>query len=314
MEHRILGNTGLRVAPLGFGAAPLGDEYGTLDAAEAERAVHLAIDRGINLFDVAPYYGRTLAETRLGQALRGRRDKVVLATKCARYDKAAFDFSAERVTRSVDESLARLQTDYLDIFLVHDIEFGHRTQIIEETIPAMRRIRDSGKARFIGITGLPVEMLHDVAAAAPVDCILSYCRYNLINTELQDRLLPYCTANGIGLINASPLHMGMLTDAGPPPWHPALPEIRATARRIVEFCRARALPVTTLALRFALDHPGIASTLNGMSTREQVEQNLRAFETPLDPGVLAELEELARPTRKLMWPSGLAENYDASMK
>jgi Predicted oxidoreductases (related to aryl-alcohol dehydrogenases) len=142
----------------------------------------------------------------------------------------------------VDESLARLQTDYLDIFLVHDIEFGHRTQIIEETIPAMRRIRDSGKARFIGITGLPVEMLHDVAAAAPVDCILSYCRYNLINTELQDRLLPYCTANGIGLINASPLHMGMLTDAGPPPWHPALPEIRATARRIVEFCRARALP------------------------------------------------------------------------
>jgi L-galactose dehydrogenase len=314
MEYRTLGNTGLKVAPLGFGAAPLGDEYGKLDAAEATRAVHMAIDRGINLFDVAPYYGRTLAETRLGEALRGRRDKVVLATKCARYDKAAFDFSATRVTRSVDESLARLQTDYLDIFLVHDIEFGDRTQIVNETIPAMRRIQQSGKARFIGITGLPVDMLCDVAIAAPVDCVLSYCRYNLINTELQDRLLPYCKEQGIGLINASPLHMGMLTEDGPPEWHPGLPEIRATAHKIIDFCRSQALSVPSIALQFALINPDITSTLNGMSTQEQVEQNLAALERPIDQHALEEIEEIARPTRKRMWPSGLPENHDASMR
>lgn len=314
MEYRTLGNTGLRVAALGFGAAPLGDEYGTLDPAEATRAIHLAIDRGINLFDVAPYYGRTLAETRLGEALRGRRQKVILATKCARYDVAAFDFSAARVTRSIDESLARLQTDYLDIFLIHDVEFGDRGQIIHETIPALRRIQETGKARHIGITGLALEVLQDVAAAAPVDCILSYCRYNLVNTDLEDGLLPFAVQSGIGMINASPLHMGVLTAAGPPPWHPALPEIRETGRKIVAFCNDRGVSPTAVALQFAINHPNIASTLNGMSTTDQVEQNLRAVEQPLDEAFVKELEKIAQPTRRRMWPSGRAENYDRSMR
>src|SRR5690349_8685566 len=99
MKYRTLGKTGLRVSILGFGAATLGNEYGANDPREGERAVHAAIDLGINHFDVAPYYGRTLGETRLGEALKGRRDKVVLSTKCARYDVAGFDFSGERVTR-----------------------------------------------------------------------------------------------------------------------------------------------------------------------------------------------------------------------
>src|SRR5882762_7454652 len=136
MEMRSLGKTGLQVSRLGFGAAPLGNEYGGMNNAEAQRAIHLAIDNGINFFDVAPYYGRTLAESRLGVALKGRRHSIELATKCGRYDKNGFDFSAARVTQTTDESLARLQTDYLDILHVHDIEFGDRRQIIEETIPA----------------------------------------------------------------------------------------------------------------------------------------------------------------------------------
>jgi len=123
MEYRTLGRTGLRVSKLGFGGSPLGNEFGEADPVEAERAVRCAIDLGVNYFDVAPYYGRTLAETRLGGALAGRRDKVVLASKCGRYDVAKFDFSAARIRASIDESLERLRTDYLDVFLAHDIEF-----------------------------------------------------------------------------------------------------------------------------------------------------------------------------------------------
>ena len=148
MRYRNLGSTGLLVSELGFGAATLGDEYGKADPAEMERAVHFAIDNGINFFDVAPYYGRTLAETRLGDALQGRRDKVILATKCARYDIDGFDFSAAGVRRSIDESLKRLQTDYVDILHIHDVEFGCQTQLVEETIPALRGIQSRGKARL----------------------------------------------------------------------------------------------------------------------------------------------------------------------
>src|ERR1700691_5173748 len=110
MEYATLGRTGLRVSKLGFGGSPLGNEFGETDPAEGERAVHCAIDLGINYFDVAPYYGRTLAEKPLGAALAGRRDEGIPGTKCGRYDVNGFDFSAARIRSSIDESLQRLRT------------------------------------------------------------------------------------------------------------------------------------------------------------------------------------------------------------
>jgi len=307
MEMRTLGNTGLQVSRLGFGAAPLGNEYGGMNDAEAQRAIHLAIDGGVNFFDVAPYYGITLAEKRLGQMLKGRRHEVILATKCARYGLADFDFSAGRVTRSADESLQRLQTDYLDILHVHDVEFGDKRQIVDETIPALRRVQEAGKVRFIGITGLSLRMLRDVAAEAPVDCMLSYCRYDLLNTDL-------ITMNADGLLSASPLHMGLLTPSGPPPWHPAMPVVRETARRIVEFCQTRGVSVTDTALQFALSSPVMASTFTGMSTTAEVRQNLKAMDGAADPGILSEIEILAQPARGRIWKAGRPENYDPNME
>lgn len=314
VEHRLLGNTGLTVSRLGFGAATLGDEYGATDPQESARAVRHAVEQGMNLIDTAPYYGRTLSETRLGEALKGIRPKVILATKCARYDKAGFDFSAARVTSSIDESLARLQTDYVDIFHIHDVEFGDKRQIIEETLPALRRIQQAGKARFIGITGLAVEMLRDIADAFPVDCMLSYCRYNLMNTDMDTVLAPLCSARGIGLMNASPLHMGFLTAAGPPSWHPILQDMRPVGQRLVEICRKHGRDISQVALRFAFDHPGLASTFVGIKTRAEVDANLAAIESPLDPGLLQELEAAAQPARGRMWPSGRPENYDSMMR
>jgi L-galactose dehydrogenase len=310
MEYATLGRTGLRVSKLGFGGSPLGNEFGETDAAEGERAVHCAIDLGINYFDVAPYYGRTLAETRLGAALEGRRDKVVLATKCGRYDIDKFDFSASRVRLSIEESLQRLRTDYLDVFLAHDIEFVDSRQIVEEAIPTMRELQREGKARHIGITGLQLNMLRKVAEAAPVDVILSYCRYNLLITDMDDLLTPFAQERGIGLINASPLHMGILTAGGPPVWHPASPEVKEIGRRVVQLCAERGVRPSDVALQFCLQHPYVATTLAGMSTAEQVRQNVAAANVSADADLIAELRTLAAPVQNRSWPSGRPENQD----
>ena len=214
MEYRKLGQTNLSLSLIGFGSATLGDVFGNVDPSDAIRAVHLAVDSGINFFDSSPYYGITLAETRLGQALVGRRNRVVLATKCGRYGFDEFDFSAQRVTASIDESLRRLQTDYIDLFQVHDVEFGDVEQIIHETLPALRKLQQQGKARYIGITGYPPKLLRRIAEAVPVDSILTYCRYNLINTDMDGILTSFARERGIGLINASGLCMGLLTEQG----------------------------------------------------------------------------------------------------
>ena len=310
MEFATLGGTGLRVSKLGFGGSPLGNEFGEADPAEGERAVHCAIDLGINYFDVAPYCGRTLAETRLGAALKGRRDKVVLATKCGRYDVETFDFSPPRIRRSMEESLKRLQTDYLDVFLAHDIEFVDARQIVEEAIPAMRALQHEGKARCIGITGLQLNMLRSVAEAAPVDVVLSYCRYNPLIADMDDLLTPFVKGQGIGLINASPLHMGILSESGPPPWHPAPVEVKDMGRTVVQLCERRGARATDVALQFCLRHPYVSTTLAGMSTVEQVRQNAMAVEGQADTALLEEIRSLVAPVHNRSWPSGLPENQD----
>ena len=310
MEYRPLGKTGIRVSILGFGASPLGNEFRQIDPAEGERAVHVAIDNGINLFDVSPYYGRTLAETRLGSALAGRREKVVLATKCGRYDSDSFDFSAARITASIEESLRRLRTDFVDLFQAHDIEFADREQIINETIPAMRKLQEAGKTRFIGITGLPLRILADVAERGGVDTILSYCRYNLLIRDLDPLLTPFAQKHGIGLINASPLHMRILTAAGPPDWHPAPPEVKQAGAKLVALCQQHGVDPAEFALRFCCDHPYVSSTLVGLSSPGHVQQNLRALSFKINPELMKEADAIVEPVKNLTWWSGQPENND----
>src|SRR5580704_9859011 len=141
MENRTLGKTGLSVSALSFGASSLGGVFKPVDESVAIRALHTALDLDINYIDVAPYYGLTKAETVLGKALRGvPRDKYYLATKIGRFGQSEFDFSAARTYRSVDESLARMRVDYVDVIQAHDLEFGDLDQIVDETLPAMRRV------------------------------------------------------------------------------------------------------------------------------------------------------------------------------
>jgi L-galactose dehydrogenase len=310
MRYRVLGKTGLQVSVLGFGASPLGDVFGQVDLAECQLAVDTAIDSGINFFDVSPYYGATLAEERLGQTLKGKRQQIVLATKCGRYGTDRFDFSRKRILASIDESLRRLGTDYVDVFQAHDIEFVPASIIAEEAIPALQEVRRSGKARFIGITGYQLSLLASLAESEELDTVLSYCRYNLLADDLKDLLLPVVRRRNLGLINASPLHMGLLGEGTPPPWHPAPESVKSAARAIVSLCAQRRVPASRLALQYCLDLPEVATTLVGMSTRQQVLDNVAALSTERNAELLSAVQALAKPVHNMLWPSGLPENAD----
>src|SRR5947208_218121 len=174
MEYRELGKTGLKLPVLSFGASSLGQEFRNVDLGEALRSVHAALDVGMNFIDTSPFYGRGMSEVLLGVALREvPRDRYVLGTKLGRYDKAHFDFSARRVVESVDISLHRMGVDHLDICLCHDIEFVEMAQIVEETIPALRKVQQQGKVRFIGISGYPMKIFKYVLERTSLDVILS---------------------------------------------------------------------------------------------------------------------------------------------
>ncbi len=310
MRYKKLGKTGIELSVIGFGGAPLGNEFGGIDVAEAERAVGVAIDRGITFFDTSPYYGRTLSETRMGEALKGRRGEVVLSSKCGRYDTAAFDFSAARVKASVDESLGRLQTDHLDLLIAHDIEFGDREQIVHETVPAMRDLQKAGKVRAVGISGLPLKILADVAVRARVDFVLSYCRYNPLIQDMDVYLTPVLEKAGIGLLNAAPVHLRLLTKEGPTAKHPAPATVKEAGAAIVQACLRHGVDPAIVALQFCLRHSYATSVCAGMSNAGEVEQNLTALDGEIAPELLAEMARIAEPVRTMTWLSGRPENQD----
>src|SRR3954467_4492351 len=191
MQQRALGQTGLDLSVISFGASSLGQEFRKVDLAEAVRAVQVALDAGMNFIDTSPFYGRGMSEVLLGFALREiPRDRYLLGTKLGRYDLGHFDFSAKRVIESVDVSLHRMGVDYLDICLCHDIEFVDMTQIVEETIPKLRQLQEQGKVRFVGISGYPMKAFRYVLDRTDLDVVLSYNHYTLQNTMFGD-LVPY---------------------------------------------------------------------------------------------------------------------------
>src|SRR5437867_321359 len=234
MEHRPLGNTGLSVPILSFGASSLGQEFRPVDVNEALRSVHVALDCGMNFIDTSPYYGRGMSEVLLGVALRDvPRDRYLLCTKLGRYAPRHFDFSAKRVVESVDVSLERMKVEHLDIVLCHDIEFVDMRQIVDETLPALRKIQKQGKVRFVGVSGYPMKMFRYVLDRTDLDVILSYNHYTLQNTMLAD-LSPYLKGKGVGIMNAAPFSARLLTSAPLPKWHKATPEVREVARKAAE--------------------------------------------------------------------------------
>jgi L-galactose dehydrogenase len=313
MLLRPLGHTGLKVSVLSYGASPLGSVFRQTDDREGIKTVHTALDLGINFLDVSPYYGATKAETVLGQALQGiRRDRYILATKVGQYGDGIFDFSAARVTRSLDESCARLGVDYIDLLQCHDIEFADLNQIVDETLPALAELRAAGRIGHIGITGLPLKIFPaviDRVGPQMVETVLSFCRYELNDTALE-ALLPYFSQKGIGVINASPTGMGLLTERGVPSWHPAPPAMVAGARRAVAYCQSVGADIVQLAIQFAISHPDIATTLVGSANPENIRKNIAYADAPVDHELMAKVQELLRPIHNHNFTRGRPENRD----
>jgi len=242
----------------------------------------------------------------LGRALKDLpRDRYHLATKCGRdgADFADFDFSADRVTRSVDESLARLNVDYVDLIQIHDMEFGDVEQIVNETIPALRKVIETGKARFLGITGLPLRLLSDVSGRATVDAILSYCHYSLNDTALSE-VVPEMQRKGVGVISAAPLSMGLLTPGGAPPWHPAPQRVKDACAEAVRLASARGGDIAKLALQFSAAYEPIATTLVGMSDRDTLRRNVAALDEPMGEALLEAVQRALEPVKGVTWTSG----------
>ncbi len=301
MEYRLLGKTGLKVSVLSYGASPLGGVFGNTDEAQGIHTVRTALDLGINYIDVSPYYGNTRAETVLRKALKGiPRDTYFLATKVGRFGPGEHDYSAQRVTASVDESLKRMGVDYIDVIQCHDIEFTTPEQILEETLPALRRVQEQGRVRFIGVTGLPLSNFPAILDHTELDTILSFCHYTLFDTSLTE-LIPYLEERDIGIINASPLSMGLLTNQGPPAWHPASDEIKATCAKAAAHCRDKGADIAKLAVQFGLSHPDIATTLVGTSKSEKIKNNVKWLEKPIDQELLAEVQEILAPIHNETW-------------
>jgi L-galactose dehydrogenase len=327
---RPLGATGLRISALGFGASALGGVFDDFAGEEEGIAAVLeAHSLGVNYFDTSPFYGATRSERVLGRALaRLPRGSFVVSTKVGRYGESEFDFSAARVRRSLDESLERLGLQRVDLLLAHDVEFGDLDQIVHETLPALQALKREGKCSFVGVTGLPLGALARVVRDAPpgsVDVVLSYCHHCLCDTSL-GALLPGLAARGVGVVNASPLSMGLLSARGPPEWHPAPRDLRDACARAAEAASEGGADVSALAVAFsaAREPERVASTLVSMATRALVRANVAAALEGLGGGgggagsassaaaALAAVEACLAPVKDVTWPSGRPENNGLS--
>jgi aryl-alcohol dehydrogenase-like predicted oxidoreductase len=309
MKRRLLGRTGLEVPILAFGASSLGAEFRRVTVEEALASVHVALDLGMNLIDTSPFYGRGMSEVLLGIALKEvPRDSYTLCTKLGRYDLGHFDFSTKRVAESVDVSLHRLGTDHLDIILCHDIEFVPMQQVIDETLPALEKIRDAGKVRFIGFSGYPQKIFRFICDQANVDCVLNYNQYTLQNTRFADETVPWLVERGIGVMNAGPFSARLLTDAPLPAWLKEPESVKAAAREAAALCRARGTPIAKLALQFALENPLIATTIAGSANPANIRDWATWAAEPLDRELLAEVRAIFAPVHNVGHVEGLPEN------
>src|SRR3954468_9236626 len=306
---RVLGKTGLEIPILSFGASSLGSEFRQVKLDEALASVKVALECGMSFIDTSPFYGRGTSEVLLGMALQGiPRQDYLLCTKLGRYDLSHFDFSARRVAESVDVSLHRLKTAHLDIVLCHDIEFVPMQQIVDETIPALRKQQAAGKVRFIGFSGYPQKIFRFICDQTQVDCVLSYNQYTLQNTRFADETIPYLKSRGIGILNAGPFSARLLTNAPLPSWLKEPENVKVAARKAAEHCARKGVDIAQLALQFSLANPDITSTVSGSANPDNIRKWARWAAQPVDQQLLNEVLEIFRPVKNIGHQEGLSEN------
>lgn len=307
LPYHELGKTGMKISSLSFGASSLGGVFHDLKEQEGIEAVHTAVDAGINFIDVSPYYGHYKAETVLGKALKEiPRDRYYLSTKVGRYGKDGvntWDYSGKRATESVYESMERLHVDYIDLINVHDIEFADLHQVVDETLPALVELREKGVVGHVGITDLQLENLQWVVEHCPegtVETVLNFCHHCLCDDKLVD-YLDFFEERGIGIINASPLSMGLLSERGVPAWHPAPQPLVEACRQAMEHCKQKDYPIERLAMQYAVSNPRIASTLFSTTNPQNVLKNVAYAQETVDEELLREVRQIIGRQMRVSW-------------
>ncbi len=307
MKYYEIGKTGMKVSALSFGASSLGGVFHEINESRALDAVYTAVDNGMNFIDVSPYYGHYKAETVLGKALPNiDRNRYYLSTKVGRYGKDGvnkWDYSARRAKESVYESMERLHVDYIDLINVHDVEFSNMFQVINETLPALCGLRDEGVVKHVGITDLQPENLQfiiDHVPAGTVESVLCFCHYCL-NDDLLVDYFDYFESRGIGIINASPFSMGLLSKRGVPAWHPAPKALVEACRRATEHCESKGYPIEKLAVQYAVSNPRIATTLFSSANPDNVKKNIEYVEEPIDWELVREVQDIIGDQKRVGW-------------
>jgi L-galactose dehydrogenase len=263
---------------------------------------------GINFIDTSPYYGS--AEERLGKALVGRRQDVVLGTKAGRYGPDDFDFSPARIRSSLEASLRLLRTDHVDILQLHDIEFVPLGPVFEDSFAELATLRDEGKCRYVGMTGYPVATMTRAMRETDVDVLLTYSHATLLDDTLQWALAPVAQDRGVGLINAAAVAIGLLTPGGPSlaGGHPAPAHIHEAAGRMIDLCAERGADIAFVANQYSIQRSGCATTVIGTGKSHHLRSAVAATDTAPDEDLLQELMTLRPPIDERTWTSGLAEN------
>lgn len=312
MRYTELGHTGMSLSSLAFGASSLGSVFHETKEKESIEAVESAIEGGINFIDVSPYYGHYKAETVLGKALKLiPRDKYYLSTKVGRYGKDGvntWDYSAKRATESVYESMDRLNIDYIDLINVHDIEFqaalpGGLQKVVDETLPALVELREKGVVGHVGITDLQLDNLKWVVEHSPkgtVESVLNFCHYCINDDALTD-YLDFFEQNGVGVINASPLSMGLLSKRGVPAWHPAPKPLVEVCAKAAAYCEEKGYPIEKLAVQFSVSNPRIAATLFSSANPVNVRRNIEWANEEPDWDLVNEVKKIIGNQQRVTW-------------
>lgn len=320
----LLGRSAVPVSRIGLGTAPLGNLYREVPDADAIATIDQAWAEGIRFFDTAPHYGLGLSERRLGVALSGRpRAQYTISTKVGRLlvpdpagahrrdDEAGFDvpadhrrvwdFSADGVRRSLDESLERLGLDRIDLVLIHDPD-DHWAEAAGRAYPALHDLRAQGVIGAIGAGMNQAAMLARFVAETDVDAVLVAGRWTLLDQSAADELLPACSRRGVSVLAAGVFNSGLLATDDPPAdatydYQPARAEVRERAVAIGAVCRRHGVALPAAAIAFAGARPEVASVVLGARTAAEVEANAAAAAVPVPGELWTELAEegLLRP-------------------
>jgi D-threo-aldose 1-dehydrogenase len=320
----LLGRSAVPVSAIGLGTAPLGNLFREVPDADAIATIDQAWASGIRYFDTAPHYGLGLSERRLGAALSGRpRAQYTVSTKVGRLlvpdpagarrrdDEAGFDvpadhrrvwdFSADGVRRSLEESLHRLGLDRVDLVLIHDPD-DHWAEAAGQAYPALHELRAQGVIGALGVGMNQAAMLARFVAETDVDAVLVAGRLTLLDQSAADVLLPACADRGVSVLAAGVFNSGLLaTDVLPADatydYQPARADIRERAAAIGAVCRRHGVPVPAAAIAFAAAHTGVASVVLGARTPVEVAANAAAAAVPVPAALWTELaaQALLRP-------------------